>query len=401
MKMTKTKVFKRGKFYVVQLQDEQGKYKQVAKFETELDAKVFKRDLIKDREGSLKKVTQLTVIDAWKKYSDYKFNLWNKYDTLSESQSKMYLRHYEKFVSTFFPKTILLRELSNKDLANFFMTMIKQKVTFGVAKQVLYQFKGMYEWCINEGIIDRSTYNIEFFEIKNYPELMAHHKPSKKTPLFTMSQYDELYELIKPADKNNYNDVVNFVGVCFAMFTGARISEIRGIEWSKVNFSASRIRIDKQVLNSEQVVDRVKAEGSKRIIIIPSKLLKILIKFKDIQSKKIANPIWMLEHLTTQRPITDKSIREFLVSKLEIMGVAKRFKGSPFKSFRHTVSTAVVNQQAASPVLNDNVIKNQIGHRDIRTTRQIYGDHNDLYGRSKDDQVIKALDQALDFDKLN
>jgi len=68
--MTKTKVFKRGKFYVVQLQDEQGKYKQVAKFETELDAKLFKRDLIKDREGSLKKVTQLTVIDAWKKYSD-------------------------------------------------------------------------------------------------------------------------------------------------------------------------------------------------------------------------------------------------------------------------------------------------------------------------------------------
>ena len=80
----------------------------------------------------------------------------------------------------------------------------------------------------------------------------------------------------------------------------------------------------------------------------------------------------------TQRPITDKSIK-FLISKLEIIGVAEHFKGSPFKSFRHTVSTAVVNQQTASPVLNDNVIKNQIGHRDIRTTRQIYGDHNDLW----------------------
>ena len=61
----------------------------------------------------------------------------------------------------------------------------------------------------------------------------------------------------------------------------------------------------------------------------------------------------------------------------------------------------MVNQQAASPVLNDNVIKNQIGHRDIRTTRQIYGDHNDLYGGSRDHQVIEALDQALEFKKLN
>ena len=399
--MTKTKVLKRGKSYVVQLQDEQGKYKQVAKFETELDAKVFKRDLIEDRKGSLMKVTQITVIDAWKKYSDYKYDLWNKYDSLSEDQSKMYKRHFEKYVNQLFPKRILLRELSSKDLANFFIMMIKQKATFGVAKQVTYQFKGMYEWCIKEEIVDRSTYNIEFFQIKNYPELMAHHKPSKKTPLFTMSQYDELYELIKPADKNNYYDVVNFVGVCFAMFTGARISEIRGIEWSKVNFSASRIKIDKQVLNSEQVVNRVKAEGSNRVLVVPTKLLKILIKFKDFQSKRIANPTWMLEHLTTQRPITDKSIREFLISKLQIMGVAEHFKGSPFKSFRHTVSTAVVNQQAASPVLNDNVIKNQIGHRDIRTTRQIYGDHNDLYGGARDHQVIEALDQALEFKKLN
>ena len=290
---------------------------------------MFKRDLIEDREGSLKKVTQVTVIDAWKKYSDYKFDLWNKYDALSEDQSRMYKRHFEKWVNKLFPKRILLRELSNKDLANFFMMMIRQKATFGVAKQVTYQFKGMYEWCINEGIVDRSTYNIEFFQLKNYPELMAHHKPRKKTPLFTMSQYDELYELIKPADKNNYYDVVNFVGVCFAMFTGARISEIRGIEWSKVNFSASRIKIDKQVLNSEQVVNRVKAEGSNRVLVVPTKLLKILIKFKDFQSKRIANPTWMLEHLTTQRPITDKSIREFLISKLEIMGVAEHFKGSP------------------------------------------------------------------------
>ena len=399
--MTKTKVLKRGKSYVVQLQDEQGKYKQVAKFETELDAKVFKRDLIKDREGSLKKVTQISVVDAWKKYSDYKYDLWNKYDSLSEDQSKMYKRHFEKFVNVLFPKRILLRELSNKDLVIFFKLMIDAKATFGVAKQVTYQFKGMYEWCINEGIVDRSTYNTEFFQIKKYPELMQYYKPRKKTPLFTMSQYDELYELIKPADKNDYYDVVNFVGVAFVMYTGARISEVRGIEWDKINFSASRIKIDKQFSNKEQELDRVKAEGSNRVLVVPTKLLKILIKFKDFQSKRIANPRWMLEHLTTQRPITDKSIREFLISKLEIMGVADKFKGSPFKSFRHSVSTALVNQQAASPVLNDNVLKNQIGHRDIRTTRQIYGDHNDLYGGAKDQQVIEALDQALEFKKLN
>ena len=104
-------------------------------------------------------------------------------------------------------------------------------------------------------------------------------------------------ELFKPADKNDYYDVVNFVGVAFVMYTGARISEVRGIEWDKINFSASRIKIDKQFSNKEQELDRVKAEGSNRVLVVPTKLLKILIKFKDFQSKRIANPRWMLEHL--------------------------------------------------------------------------------------------------------
>ena len=50
-------------------------------------------------------------------------------------------------------------------------------------------------------------------------------------------------------------------------------------------------------------------------------------------------------------------------------------------------------------MLSDNFIKTQIGHRDIKTTRMIYGDHNDLdYQSDKDVDYIESLDNAL---KLN
>ena len=82
--------------------------------------------------------------------------------------------------------------------------------------------------------------------------------------------------------------------------------------------------------------------------------------------------------------------------------VESKFKGSPFKSFRHTVSTAVINQQAANPALNDNVIKDQIGHQDIKTTRGIYGDHNDLdVSQEMDQRIIEGLDQAIPLKRIN
>ena len=108
----------------------------------------------------------------------------------------------------------------------------------------------------------------------------------------------------------------------------------------------------------------------------------------------------------------DKQLRNFIYRAYAKIGLAIiednanhvkviscKFKGEPFKTFRHFASTALLDAQAANPMLSDNFIKTQVGHKDIKTTRMIYGDHNDLDHQSnRDEAYIESLDNAL---KLN
>ena len=92
MKMIKTKITKRGGYFVVQLMDDQGKYKQVAKYEDELDAKVFRKELVKEKEDTLRSVAAITVADAYKKYAEYKYGLYAK-EAIGKSQKEFYNRN--------------------------------------------------------------------------------------------------------------------------------------------------------------------------------------------------------------------------------------------------------------------------------------------------------------------
>ena len=135
-------------------------------------------------------------------------------------------------------------------------------------------------------------------------------------------------------------------------------------------------------------------------------------RWKDYQADRVPNAKFVLQNVLTALPITDKQLRNFLYRAYAKIGLAIlkdnglhvkvlscKFKGEPFKTFRHFAATALLDAQAGNPLLSDNFIKTQIGHRDIKTTRMIYGDHNDLDSQSsKDGEIINSLDNAL---KLN
>ena len=90
--MIKTKVTKRNNYYVVQLADNLGKYKQVAKFDNELDANVYRKQLTENQTKALKDQATISVREAWKKYSNYKWELYNTHDKLSQHQGAI---HYQ------------------------------------------------------------------------------------------------------------------------------------------------------------------------------------------------------------------------------------------------------------------------------------------------------------------
>ena len=393
MKMIKTKVTKRNNYYVVQLADELGKYKQVAKFDNELDANVYRKQLTENQTKALKDQATISVREAWKQYSNYKWELYNTHDKLSQHQAEDYLRTC-KMVQDWFPGHILLRNITCKDLKNFFVKLQQEGQSFNNAKINTYRFKGMFEYFIGEEVVDYSDFSIKLFRVGNHPEL-GEHTP-KVTPLYNRGEYTSIFNSIKNINKDSYMDCVCFVGVASTMLTGARPAEVRGVEWSKISFQTGRLVIDQQALDNGQIVERTKAKGSDRTLVLPTRLIKILIRWKDQQAKTIPNAKYVLEMPGKNRPITDVVLRDFFFSHLEKLGLAEKFKGSPFKSFRHTVATALVNEQIKSPDLDDNRLKRQIGHRDTKLTKGLYGNHDGLEVENyHDDNVRAAIDNAV------
>ena len=425
MEMTQTKVVNRNGKWVVQQKDDLGKYKQVGSFDDKLDA-LAHRKLVKEAPAKAAAAVQkLSVVNAWRRYAEYKWNQYNKYNSLGESQAKLYKRNFENWIEPWFKKDLKLRELGSKDLRDFFLILRREGCTWKTARTIVYQFKGMCEYCINEKLILRSDYHCEFFEINDYAELKANDGSDKarQTTMITMREAEELYEEIKPRDKTNYTytELVNFIGICLFMYLGARPGEIRAIKWSNVSFITKRIKIDGQITMDGRYVsgtktDNLGVEKSEvgRVLIIPTKLLKLLIKFQAKQKEFLDNPTWVLQHQTTRMPIPDKQLRNFLwrsyanigLAEIEDIGnhvkvISSKFKHEPFKTFRHFASTALLDNQAATPVLSDNVIRTQVGHQDIKTTRTIYAKHSDLHSSTpRDQEIIEALDKALDFDKI-
>nr|BAR33746.1 Integrase (XerC) [uncultured Mediterranean phage uvMED] len=411
--MIKTKIVPRGNKWVVQVADELNKYKQAGSFNTELEARNFKQELIDNKDKAVKSQNKITVVEAYKQYAIYKWELYNTYDQMSENQSKLYKRNFENWVDPYFPKNIQLRKLSNEDLKKFFMLVRLNGATHKTAAALIYSFKGMVKWCVMKDIILFADYNIEHFEIGKYPELKPkdNSDKAKKTVMINRYEVNQLSKAITPTDPNNYEQVINYVGINIFMYTGARPGEVRGIEWCNVNLKTSKIYISQQ-MQQQTLVHKVKAIGSERIIHMPSKLQKILARWKDYQSERVPNAKFVLQNVLTALPITDKQLRNFLYRGYEKIGLASlrdngnhvkvlscKFKGEPFKTFRHFAATALLDAQAGNPLLTDNFIKTQIGHRDIKTTRMIYGDHNDLDSQSNiDNQITNSLDKGL---KLN
>ena len=409
--MIKTKLVKRNNNYVIHKADELGKYKQVASFDNELDAKVFRKKLIENSDKAIASVNNITVRQAYSNYADHKFDLWNTHNQLSEHQAKIYKRHC-RWVNNYFPETVILRELKSKNLVSFFKEIRKNGCSYKMASTIIYSFKGMVEWCVDQDYIKDEDYNIKFFELSKYPEL----KPTdgsdkrKKTTMITRYEVNRLKEAIKPTDPLDYDQVVNFVAISIFIYTGARPAEVRAIEWSGVNTMTNRIHI-KQQMDEQKVKQKLKAEGSDRILFLPTRLRKILARWKEYQAERLINPRFVLQNATTALPVTDKQLRNFIYRSYAKIGLAIieddgshvkviscKFKGEPFKTFRHFASTALLDAQAANPMLSDNFIKTQVGHKDIKTTRMIYGDHNDLdYQSNRDEAYIESLDNALEL----
>ena len=243
---------------------------------------------------------------------EYKYDLYAK-DAIGKSQYDFYKRNAKIVAADVKFQSLLLRKLSCKDLRDFFKRVYQSGQTPNAAKIICYSFKGLCEYFIREEVIEEKDYNVQFFDVNNYPELPKHKK--KKTPIYNRKQFNDIYNSISAIDNTNYEECACFVVVAIIMFTGCRPAEARAIEWGNVNFETSRIKVDQQFSTDNEIIDNTKTEAGTRVLIMPTKLLNILIKWKVHQTNFVAKPRYVVQH-NSINPINDTMMRAFFTNIL-------------------------------------------------------------------------------------
>ena len=90
--------------------------------------------------------------------------------------------------------------------ARFLFRIYKSGQTPNQSKVICYSFKGLCEYFIREEVIEEKDYNVQFFDVENYPELPKHKK--KKTPIFNRKEFNNIYGSISGIDKTTIMSVL-------------------------------------------------------------------------------------------------------------------------------------------------------------------------------------------------
>ena len=227
-----------------------------------------------------------------------------------------------------------------------------------------------------------------------------------------------LLEHLTPRDNEDIKAIQKYVLVSTLVFLGLRMSELIALKWKNIDLDSGRWEVTQTIIEGKYYKG-VKADGSERNNPLPSELWKVLKAWKKIHNKHIGKNIeWIFPSFGYHNvAVTAKVVRDWLLLALVDIGLAEveirkslsgdnkaylkikwcKFKKAVTKTFRHFNVTALLNHQQADPVvLNDNFIKGYPGHTDIKLTRGIYDDYNNLDQTSE--QLTKeraALDNAL------
>ena len=145
------------------------------------------------------------------------------------------------------------------------------------------------------------------------------------------------------------------IETCIA--TGARISEVLGLQWKHVNIAAATIKIEQRVRHQD--IGLPKSEGSRRLLGIGD----LAARYREKATRDGAKPdAWVFrQHRAPERPLRDSGVHEALHQAAEAEGCD--FPGLGPHSFRRANITW--RQQVGGSAIEASKIA---GHSDLEMT---------------------------------
>lgn len=162
------------------------------------------------------------------------------------------------------------------------------------------------------------------------------------------------------------------VAITLTLFTGLRLGELAGLEWTDIDFSNGIVSINKcsQYLSSKGIFTKEpKTESSIREVAIPDFVVSLLEEYNlwYEKQKSLYGELWQNSNRLFIKedgsPIHPSTISKWFVSFVEKIGLPV----INFHGLRHTNATLLVSQN-----IDVAVVAARLGHAQISTTFNFY-----------------------------
>lgn len=196
--------------------------------------------------------------------------------------------------------------------------------------------------------------------------------PKTKKPIRPHYDEDQTRILVDNLEKLTGNNIKYRVAILLDIFTGARLGELVGLEWSDIDLKNGIININKssQYLSQKGVFTKSpKTESSIRDVAIPDFIVSLLEEYKlwYEEQKSICGDFWYeSDRLFVQdngKPIHLSTINKWFEKFVKQIGLPV----INFHGLRHTNATLLIAQQ-----VDVATVSARLGHAQITTTYNFY-----------------------------
>lgn len=196
--------------------------------------------------------------------------------------------------------------------------------------------------------------------------------PKSKKPKRRYYDDEQCKVLLSNLNELSVDDIKYKTAITLTLFTGVRLGELMGLEWSDIDYTNGIVSINKssQYLADKGVFTKTpKTESSIREVAIPDFVLSLLEEYRlwyETQ-KSICGELWTnSDRLFVQsdgKPMHPSTISKWFVKFVKEIGLPV----INFHGLRHTNATLLISQN-----IDVAVVAARLGHAQITTTFNFY-----------------------------
>lgn len=346
-------------------------------------SKNSKRRLIKKNS---KRLIENTIIDYWKGVGEIHtlkstFYEWIKekleYGEIEKNTYDRYETDFHRFFNKGFENTNI-KNISEEMLEDFIKSTINNKrLTSKAYSGMRTIIIGIFKYAKKHKYTDISIYTF-FGDLNLSKKIFTKKVRYSKKEVFSEQEIKSMVHFI-----NSRNQKIRELGILLAIYTGMRPGELSSLKSSDIKINERIIHVQRSEIkyknNGKTTIDVKnfpKSDAGDRYLLLNDKA------FETVKKILRLNPFgeYLFEDEKTRKRITENGFNHKLSRICTSVGIPIR----TMHKLRKTYGTSLIDHGVA-----DSIITEQMGHADIKTTRQYY-----YYSNHSNDEKLEQLNRA-------